>query len=55
MRPKFTYVKTHDAFETFETFIATVFQSCIQDQFLKDCPSKHVGPIVSYILASRAS
>ena len=21
---------------------------CLQDQFLKDCTSKHVGPIVSY-------
>ena len=39
-----------------ETFIATVFNTiqsnllteCIQVQFLKDCTSKHVGPIVSY-------
>ena len=27
---------------------SNLFTECIQDQFLKYCNSKHVGPIVSY-------
>ena len=31
----------------FNTIQSNLLTECIQDQFLKDCSSKHVGPIVS--------
>ena len=34
--------------EFFNTIQSNLFTECIQDQFRKDCTSKHVGPIVSY-------
>ena len=30
------------------TLQRNLLTECIQDQFLKDCTSKHMGPIVSY-------
>ena len=38
----------------FNTVKSNVFTECIQDQFLKDYTSKHLGPIVA-IRAYRAS
>ena len=35
----------HSFFNTIQSNLST---ECIEDQFLKDCTSKHEGPIVSY-------